>query len=275
MIFGRTNQVRLVKTIKSDDVNFDIAVAALRPPQRDSGVPDGQGGLRLSLNKYKGISTPGNGGTAAFPLAIGVTGAVRQWKLDAYPNAQNGQTKSKTGWAVAAGALIPIIPVPNSDERGNALTLTGEVTTGTGAGDLIGGLTGGANFPANPPTGTATTGTPFAPDSDTGIVTYDTSGALHTIDWTTFLVGLQYYLPPSGRAIVSVNYSQAHSKNMADLFPNSKTQFKSSRYFDANLFFDVTPSARIGGSYHYIEQTYVDGVKAKDHRATAIALYFF
>jgi hypothetical protein len=275
MIFGRTPQVRLIKTIKSAAVNFDIAVAAVRPVQRDSAVPEGEGGLRLTVNKYKGISTPGNGGTAAFPMAIGVSGTVRQFRLDAYPNAQSGITNSATGWGVAVGALLPIIPAANSDDRSGAVTLTGEFSTGTGYGDLLGGLTGGANFPANPPTGTATTGTPYAADADAGIVTYDTSGTLHTIDWTTFLVGLQYYLPPSGRVSLSVNYSQANSKNMADLFPNSKGQFKASRYFDANVFFDVTPAARIGGSYQYTEQTYVDGVVAKNHRAMGIALYFF
>src|SRR5262245_52899528 len=47
--FGRTQQLRLSRTIKTPDVIVDIAVAALRPPQRDSEVPDIQGGLKLGI----------------------------------------------------------------------------------------------------------------------------------------------------------------------------------------------------------------------------------
>jgi hypothetical protein len=43
MIFGRTPQIRLSKTIKTDPINVEIAGAATRPPQRDASFPGLEG----------------------------------------------------------------------------------------------------------------------------------------------------------------------------------------------------------------------------------------
>ncbi len=82
-LFSRSTQFRLSHTFDSGPVSADIAVAALRPAQRDSGIPDGNAGLRLSVNDWKGISTPGNVGTRAMPLSIGISGLMRQFKANA------------------------------------------------------------------------------------------------------------------------------------------------------------------------------------------------
>src|SRR6266700_8332260 len=61
-LFGRTMQLRLSHLIKTDAVNVEMAAAAVRAPQRDSGLPDGQGGLRLVINDWKGVHTAGGVG---------------------------------------------------------------------------------------------------------------------------------------------------------------------------------------------------------------------
>ena len=43
--FERTPQLRLSKTIKSDAITTEVAVAANRPPQQDSATPEGVAGL--------------------------------------------------------------------------------------------------------------------------------------------------------------------------------------------------------------------------------------
>ncbi|HEY4016383.1 MAG TPA: porin [Polyangiaceae bacterium] len=270
MLFGRTGQLRLSHTFKSDPVNVDLAVAGFRPVQRDSVVPDVEMGLRLALNNWKGMSTPGNGGTAAFPAAIGVSGLVRRFKVDQFAPRPSGSS-SDTGWAVAADVLIPVIPVVDSTDRRNALTLIGEFTVGSADADQFTGMTGGATFP-NLPGGAA-----FAADVDNGLVTYDPlgNGVLHTIDWRTFEVGLQYYLPPTGRAILAVNYTQGDSDNIAQLFPEASGVIHKSQYFDANLFFDVTPAARLGVGYQYVRQTFCDNTTSQNHREEILALWFF
>jgi hypothetical protein len=245
-------------------------VAGFRPVQRDGVIPDGEAGLRLAINNWKGISTPGNGGTAAFPAALGISGLVRRFKVDQFAPKPSGSS-TDTGWSIAADALIPVIPVVDSTDRRNALTLIGEFTIGSADADQFTGMTGGATFPMLPG------GPAFAPDVDNGLVTYDPigNGVLHTIDWRTFEVGLQYYLPPRGRAILAVNYTQADSDNMARLFPKAIGVIQKSQYFDANIFFDVTPAARLGVGYQYVKQTFCDNTTSENHREEVLGLWFF
>ncbi len=270
MLFGRTGQLRVGHTFKSDAVNVDVAVAGLRPIQRDSSVPDGEAGLKIAFNNWKGISTPGNGGTAAFPAAIGVSGLVRRFKVDQFAAKPVGSS-TDTGWAFAADALIPIIPAQDSTDRGNALTLIGEFTVGSADAEQFTGMSAGASFPALPG------GAAFAADVDNGLVTYDPSGngVLHTIDWRTFEIGIQYHLPPTGRALLAVNYTQGDSDNAASLFPKAAGVFQKSQYADFNLFFDVTPSIRTGLGYQYLKQTFCDNTTAQNQRYEALALFFF
>ncbi len=280
-LFGRTAQVRLSHTFSTDAVNVDVAVAALRPVQRDSEIPDGNAGLRLSVNHWKGISTPGNGGTSAFPLSIGVSGAIRKFKVDAFTPPPAQSSNNATGWGLSIDALIPVIAAADANDRGNRLTLTGSFVTGTGIADLV-NAGGGANFPTLPNPAMASPAPTYTPDIDDGIVTFDSTGVLHTIDWQTFMAGIQWYLPPTGRVILALNFTEAYSKNMATLFPRGGAEImlparvaKLSRYADANVFFDVTPAVRVGASFQYTETEYIDGQLPHNLRWMGQALYFF
>jgi hypothetical protein len=266
-LFDRTPQVRFGHSFHTNAVNLDFQVGAFRPAQRDSEIPDGEGGVRLQINNWKGIATPGSGGTAAVPAAIAVSGLVRRFKVDEFAANPVGSS-TDTGWAVAADVLIPIVPVRDSFDRANALTLIAEASVGSGYAEQFNGFNGSGGFPALPG------GAAFVPDIDQGLVTYDPAGYLHTIDWRSLFVGLQYYVPP-GRTILSINYTQGESDNMATLFPGSKKAIDKTHYADANIFFDVTPEARIGVSYQYVVQQYVDGNSPRNQRYEAIALYFF
>jgi hypothetical protein len=300
MMFNRTGQVRLSHTFKSDPINIDVAVAAFRPAQRDSGLPDGEGGIRLAVNHWKAMTTPGSGGTGALPAGIGVSGLVRQFKVDPYAPLR-APTVPLTGWALAGDVLLPIIPAADSAHRGNALTVTGEFVTGTGDADQYTGMTAGATMPnAQPlppntplngmgivsaPVGAAPlVGLPYTPNVDPGLVALDLRGAYHTINWRTLVVGLQYYLPPDGRFFISGIYSRGESSNIQSLYhPDSSLRypwintngvFHSSWYADGNIFFDVTPSTRIGLSYQYLEQGLADGTTVHNHRVETTFLYF-
>jgi hypothetical protein len=174
-----------------------------------------------------------------------------------------------------------LIPARNADDRGNSLTITGSFVIGTGIADLV-GAGGGASFPTLPNPAFASPPPNYTPDIDNGIVTFDNAGVLHTIDWQTFMVGLQYYLPPTGRVFIAANYTQGYSKNMSVLYPrggaeiNLETKVANmSRYADANLFFDATPAVRFGGSFQYTATQYIDGETPRNLRWMAQALYFF
>ena len=279
--FGRTTQVRLAHTFSSDAVSLDIAVAALRPAQRDSEIPDGNAGLRFSVNPWKGITTPGNGGTTALPLSIGVSGTLRQFKVNAFTPPPTQSSNSAQGWGISIDALVPIIPGRDADDRGNRLTLTGSFVHGTGIADLV-GAGGGASFPTLPNPAQDPTPPAYPQDIDNGLVTFDPTGVLHTIDWQTFMVGIQYYLPPTGRVILSANFTEAYSDNIANLYPRGGSEIellsrvaKLLRYADANIFWDVTPAVRVGASFQYTTTEYVDGETPRNLRSMAQALYFF
>ena len=289
MVFSRDPQLRISKTFGADGpVSVDIAVAAVRPGQRDSQIPDGEGGLRLSVNGWKGITTPGNVGTVAMPLSIGVSGLVRQFKVDAFTPPPTQTSNRVMGWGFSVDALIPVIPADNANDRNNRLTLTGSFVMGTGIADLM-NTGGGARFPTLPNPAQQNPPPVYTGDVDNGLVTFDTQGVLHTINWYAFKAGLQYYLPGNTRLIFSANYTQSHSNNMGKLFFAGGAEIEllgtiadTSRYADANLFFDLTPAVRLGLSGQYTEVEYLaqpqfaDGIqKPHNIRGMGQAVYVF
>jgi hypothetical protein len=287
-LFNRTSQFRLSHTFKSDDVNFDVVLGAFRPIQRDSSIPDGQAALRLAFNKWKGMEGPGSGLPSAQAAAIGLSGLARRFRTDGivniaapastlvpvsspYPSTQRG-TSSENGWAVAANIFVPIIPAADNTDRFNKLSLVGEFTVGSGDADQFTGMTGmnGANWGGI--YNTAAAGSVSMPNLDPGLVAFDSAAILHTINWRTFVVGLEYYL---GQVTLAGTYTQGDSDNMTDLFPHNKNVFKKSQYGDAAIFFDLTPAMRYGLGYQYTKQTFCDDATAQNHRFEALALYFF
>lgn len=281
-VFSRHTQLRLARTFgKAAPFGVTLAAAAVRPGQRDSQIPDVNAGLLLSLNGLRGITTKGNAGTEALPLSLGVSGTLRHFKVDAFTPPPTQTSNGVLGWGVSVDALLPVIPADNEDDRGNRLTLTGSFVTGSGIGDLL-TVTGGATFPTLPNPAQANPPPEYHGNVDAGLVSFDTQGVLHTIDWQAFRVGLQYYLPPSGRFILAANYTQAHSKNLSDLFPRGGAEIElqsrvadKSLYADVNLFWDATPAVRLGVAGSYSKVEYLDGDSPDNIRGRAQALYFF
>jgi len=271
-VYSRAPQIRLSHTFKTDAVNVELAVAASRPPQRDAGVPDGQAGLRLLVNKWQGFHTAGATGTAVDAAGLGVSGTFRHFAVANFAAAPT-ETVKKNGWGVSIDALLPVVPA-TKDNHENALTLTGSFVTGSGISDLYTGLTGGSGFPALPIPMGATAAPPYPANIDAGLVTYDKDGNLHTVDWRSFIVGLQYYLPV-GNLWVSGNYSQMHSGNIASYGADPTKVFKDSNWFDANLFWDANGAARFGLEYAHFQQKYADDKKANNDRVQLSAFYIF
>jgi hypothetical protein len=286
-VFSRNPQLRLSHGFGGDGpVTIEVAAEAARPAQRDGEIPDLEGGVRLNVNGWKGITTPGNVGTKAQPASIGVSGIVRQFKVNAFTPPPAQTSNQVTGWGVSVDAFIPIIPAANAYDRGNRLSLIGSFVTGTGIADLL-TTGGGATFRTLPNPGQSSTPPIYDPNIDNGLVTFDLAGVAHTIDWYAFKVGLQYYFPGSGRLILSANYTQSHSKNMNDLFFKGGMEVEllgriadTSRYGDVNLFWDATPAVRFGISGQYTQVEYLDSTPAmpdKPHniRGMGQAVYVF
>jgi predicted porin len=273
--FGRTQQFRLSRLIKTPAVNVDIGVSAQRPPQRDAEWPDLQAGIKLGVNAWKGPHTIGSGYPAIDPLTVGVSGSWRHFAVTEWSAAPTMLNRT-TGWGVSLDGMIPIVARPNAKDKANALTATGSFVVGHGIGDLMGGLSGGASFPALPPAMPGGASTPFTGNIDPGMVTYDSNGDLHTINWKTFMVGLQYYLPPNGQVTIGANYTQGSSDNITDGLTGSAltSVMKKSQFFELVALGDITPAVRAGLAWQRIEQTRGDDQHPRNNRVE-LSVYFF
>ena len=132
-IYARTPQLRISKTIKANPMTVELALAATRPVQRDSATPDGQGGLRLSVDSWTGVQTTGSTGTMISPASVAVTGLVRHVAVDAF-SAKPKTTNDLGMSAIAIDGYIPVVP-GSKHHRDNALSVQGEFSTGYGYAD--------------------------------------------------------------------------------------------------------------------------------------------
>ncbi|HVY31613.1 MAG TPA: hypothetical protein VHB79_33990 [Polyangiaceae bacterium] len=261
-LYHRNPQLRLQKDIGSaDGFQLSIAAAAVRPGQRDSGVPDVQGGIKIAIGQWSGAAMSGFGRPAKTPLSIGLSGVYRRFEVPAFRAEPGSEAVKASGYGFAAQILAPIVPIKDIEDHGNALTLTGEFSTGTGIADMYTFMDGGSRFPLLPNPGNASPAVIYQANVDPGLVTFDRTFALKTIQWTGFVGGLQYYFPIGGGKLwVSAIYSQIKSNNIKKLtpYPSWGGIFTKMEYFDANLGYDITPAVCAGVSFQTVKQTFGD-----------------
>lgn len=271
-VYSRAMQLRLSHVFKTAPLRVEVALAGARPLNRDAGLPDGQGGIRFMLNGWKGLHTAGSTGTAIDAAAFGVSGVVRQFKVAEFSAKPAGE-KTKGGAALSFDALLPIIRA-TENSKANALTLTGSFVNGTGIADQYTGLTGGIGFPALPNPNGISPAPAYSPNIDAGLATYGADGRLHAINWRSYIVGAQYYLPPLGNVWVSANFSHMKSTNI-DSWGDASKVFTESTWADGNIFWDIDGAMRVGAEYAYFQQRYADAQTAKNHRVQLSAFYLF
>jgi hypothetical protein len=229
------------------------------------------------------------------PASLAVTGDFREFALPEYSNLPTRTVKLTTE-AIAVDAFIPVIP-QKSVRSGNALSINGELVTGGGISDLYTGLSMGMTFPTYLAQAGAVQGIPtsYVQDIDNGMVVYDTTGNLHAINLTTFLVGLQYYLPGlAGHVWLSGNVARTMSNNVGDFtradtvlaptvatapnlgyYPLAATVRNAETFFDVNLFWDIISGARVGLEYANFNDQYVDGAHAINNRFQFSGFFIF
>ena len=271
-VYSRAPQIRLSRTFHGSAVDIDVALAAVRPPQRDASTPDGQAGVRVRVDRFKAWHNAGSTGQGLDDAAIGVSGLYRHFALPDFAAMPTRQV-SADGYGVSIDALIPLISATKAD-HGNALTFTGSFVTGRGDADVYTGLSGGVGNAALPNPAMANPPPSYAPDIDNGLVELTADGVLHAVQWTSYIVGLQYYLPPTGTVWLAANYSHMDSSNAAQLGAAAKV-WDVSNWADGCLFVDVTPAVRLGAEFAYFDQIYADGDHASDERGQFSAFFLF
>jgi hypothetical protein len=282
-VYSRSPQIRLTKKLKAGDIGVELAIAAARPPQRASATPDGQAGIKLTYDGIKAQHTAGATGTALDGLSIGASVVGRRFAVANFAATETHQVTAN-GYGVSLDALIPIIPA-KKDHHDNALTLTGSFTTGAGIADLYQSLSGGVSNPALPNPTMATPAPVWVPDVDSGLVMWYPDAAavggfsLHPVQWTTAIVGVQYYLPVKNYTWIAANYSHTESNNDKYFgglsMAGAKKVWNSEDFADLSLFVDVTPAVRLGLEGAMFDMTYLDKTEAKDLRLQFSAFFLF
>jgi hypothetical protein len=272
-VYSRTAQVRLSKTVTfSSDVGLELGLAALRPPQRAGGLPDGQAGLKLNLPWRKAYHTTGGASSSLDPMALGVSGTVRRFAVPAFePNAKNDVTT--TGWGVSVDVLVPIIAA-STGAHNNALTFTGSFVRGEGIADLYTGL-GGPPFPSLPNPGKVTPAPTYSASIDPGLVGFDAQGILHALSIQSFIVGLQYWLPGTTGLSLAGTYSHLQSFNAAALANGAKNVVVRQQYASGAVFWDVAQPIRLGLEFAWLQQDFTEGSPSVDRRVQLSGWYVF
>jgi hypothetical protein len=277
-VFHRNAQVRLSKVLPSAPVNLELAVAGVRPATRDSGTPDLQAGLKLTINGRRGALAQGPSLARPTPMTLALSGVGRRLTVNDF-QAIPADSQVVLAGGVVADAFIPILPAHGQD-LSNTLSVIGEFSTGTGISDLYLALTGGVLFPALPNAKNVLPAPAYTPNIDNGLVTFDVRGLARTINWQGLMINAQYNAPfRAGRLLsLSGTYSQITSSNALALTPVGAGQYfvwDHGRYIDGTLWWNITPSFQMAVSYQTMTQRYGDGTVARNNRGEAAWWFFF
>jgi len=272
-LYGRSAQIRLSKTVSlGPDLGMELAIAALRPPQRAGGLPDGQAGLKLFVPGRKAYRTAGAAVSSLDAMALGISGVVRRFAVPKFePDSKTDVTA--TGWGIAVDLLLPIIAA-STTQHDNALTFTGSFASGRGISDLYTDL-GGPPFPPLPNPQNRTPAPVYSASIDPGLVGFDSSGVLHPVSWQSCIVGLQYWLPGQTGLWIAGTYSHLHSSNVATLSGGSRTSFVRSQNATASLFWDATRYLRFGLEFDWLKQDFIDSGPTVNKRIQFGTYYVF
>lgn len=273
-LFQRSPQLRLSKLIKGDAVNVELMAAAVRPPQADSGTPEGTVGARLLFNKWTGQHTAYMTATTINPASIGVTADARRFRISEFSSApQEGHTR--VGGAVAVDAYLPIIKA-TKEKKDNALAVTAEFAYGKGTSDMYtalgaAGTASATAVPSATPGGPTTT---YTPNFDAGLAAYTATGKLELIQWTSYMVGAEFYPAAAGNRLgLFANYGHMESDN-TDKFGGALAR-KSEDFYNGGLFFDPTKATRLCADVALYDDHHVDGTDSQNLSVMTTAFLFF
>jgi hypothetical protein len=281
-IYHRNPQFRLSKVLGGPSVSVEIAVAAVRPAQRDAALPDGQAGIKLAVASFRGAATPGASRPVSAPFAVAFSAVGRRLSVTDFSSTPGNEHTTFAG-GVAGNLFLPIVPAhgPDKEDLSNALTLTLEGSTGTGINDLYPGLTGGVQFPSLPNPQAMLPVPVYTPNIDPGLVTYDAFNVLHTINWRSFVANMHYHLPfGDGRRVwISGTFSAIQSTNDLSLTPVQGQSFvwDTGYYVDGNLWIAPTSPLLIGLSIQRTAQHFGGDtpVTAVNYRGEASCYFYF
>ncbi len=272
VIYQRTPQVTFMKNMMLGETSkLQVGASIARPSQRDAGTPNLDAGVKYSFSGLSaGFASP-SGDVKAEPMSIAVSGTMRSFATANSAAYTDGLTKT-SGSGLAVDMSIPVLPSSDGKETANTLTLTGEMSAGTGYADAFPSWTGG--LPQLP----AGSGAANATNLDGG------QGGYLTADPTSFQLvklqswnaQLQYHLPGDCASFVTLGHSELSASNLdVLLLATQATAYKKVSMNFVNVFHDFTAQIRGAVEYAKFTTTYLDDVTASDDRYQVSAYFRF
>ena len=113
----------------------------------------------------------------------------------------------------------------------------------------------------------------YTPNFDAGLAAYDATGKLELIQWTSYMIGAEFYpAGVGGRVGLFANYGHMQSSNTDEFAgPNAR---ESEDLVGIGMFVDPTKQTRIGLDYGLYSDLYVDGTDATNHSVLMSAWMF-
>jgi hypothetical protein len=266
VLFERTPQFRVMKTFDGD-AKLEIGVSAERPEEDASMVPNFDGGIRFSLQSWKGRFSLAQGNVNTVPFSIGLSGTFRNYSYGA-AGTNVDLSQNAEGGAVAVDTLIPVLSYDGKD--GASLVLTGEWSAGNGDGDELPNWTGGL-----PSLNGATNGL----NMDPGIAGFTSGGKFTLVDIESWNTQFQFNFPKSWNTYITAGYGELYSDNIGGLTAGgaaaSKLYNDDSSVF-ANVVHDFSSNIRFGLEYARFDTHYsTQNGDVLDHRTELTGWYRF
>ena len=243
-IYQRTPQIRIGKAAGlGGGSKLEVQIAALRPYQRDTQIPDLAAGLRFEYGGWSGYKSTGGAGSGPANLQIALSGEVKSFRAQGAKPVSDTDFETASGKVIAVDALIPLIPASAKSHAG-ALTFVGEASSGSGYNDAFTGFNAGTAVGAPPG---LPAGATYATTLDGGAAGFDsTTGRLNAVDYRSLMLNLQYYTPiADGNVWLSGVFTDLQSDNAGN-FAKPGAALADQKYASVALFLDVTPATRLG-----------------------------
>ena len=269
-LYERTPQITILKKMditESDSIRSGFSI--VRPPQRDSRVPEFDAAVQVALGGRKSSFAATNGDVKAMPTSFAISGSLRDFVI---PKAgdPNGGNDTNLGSMFALNTFVPILTA--DQDLGNSLAFAGEFTRGKGYADEFPSWTG--NLPQLSTSDTVPTTND--PNLDAGQGGFDAGGGFHIVDLRTFNLQLQYHLPHDWMTFSTIGYGQTYSDNVAGLtYVAKKVGYQRSEVYFVNLVHDVTKQMRVGLEFDHFQTNYVDNLTTNDNRIQASTWFRF
>ncbi len=273
-LFARTPQLTIMKKlVNGDDDSVTFAVSVSRPSERDSEVPNLDGGIKIGLGGRKASYAYSNTPVRTFETSLAITGTLRQV---AHPTktASGYDTARKKVSAIAVDFILPLIAMGTENDLGNTLVLAGEYTAGSGYGDHFPRWTGNILNPNGSLPEGETIQQPFIDSGLAGLASSD--GSIQSVKLKTWNLNMQYHLPSMIGGWVTLGAAELASPNAKDLKASgTAVVYDRQRGAYLNIVHNFTAELRVGAEYALMQTRYVDDVQAQNHRVQLTTWYIF